>query len=725
LFLKSDVFGTTRTLNISTVIAILDTDFQDIAITGTAAPISGTRLGDCKGNSGITFPAPKTVYWGLNVTGNWNGTVWATTNGGAVNVNNFPLAQDTAVIPSGFPNSGQTVTINANYNIGTIDMSARTSNTMTLGTGTITPTIYGNWINGTGTTITGTGQIQFSGRGAQSITSAGKTFTQPFQFDSPSGTITLQDAFTTSATTSGAIKQNNGTIDLNGKTLTVSNTGAVTAWQTGTGTKNITFNGGTIVLAASGTTVFNNATPTGFTTTAGTGTGTISLTSAFAKTFVGGGSTFNCTLNQGGAGALTITGNNTFKDITNTYASTGATTITFTNVTTTTVSAFSAAGQATRLLTLNNATVAGTTAVIALSGGGTVATDYLNVQDMSFTPFATNGTAPYKWYAGANSTNSGNNSGILFAAATVTAYLLASGTSWTVPADWNNSNNTIHMIGGGGGGSSGSASGNNRAGGAGGGGGGYTAVNNFSTSPGASIAYQIGSGGITGNDGGNTTWNSGAYTAGGGKKGTQSTAPLSTGGAGGTGTYAGGDGGAGAYGTAASTGYGGGGGGGAGGPNGKGGNGGLGVSTTSNATLAGGGGGGNGGGSNGGNASSGAGGNGGNNFNGTGGGVGTVGSFGGGGAGAVNGSTGLRGGLGIDILNTVGGGGGAGGSGYSTGGSSFSISAYGSGGGASGVNITGGFGTGGNGAQGMIFIIYTPDAGGGFSVGTANFFAFF
>jgi hypothetical protein len=78
----------------------------------------------------------------------------------------FPLAQDTAVFPAAtYPASGSTTTINANYNIGTIDMSLRTSNTMTLATGATNPAFCGNWINGTGITISGTGIIMSSDMG--------------------------------------------------------------------------------------------------------------------------------------------------------------------------------------------------------------------------------------------------------------------------------------------------------------------------------------------------------------------------------------------------------------------------------------------------------------------------------------------------------------------------------------------------------------------------------
>ncbi len=39
-------------------------DFMDIIITGSAGSLTGTLLGDCLGNSGITFPSPVTQYYG-------------------------------------------------------------------------------------------------------------------------------------------------------------------------------------------------------------------------------------------------------------------------------------------------------------------------------------------------------------------------------------------------------------------------------------------------------------------------------------------------------------------------------------------------------------------------------------------------------------------------------------------------------------------------------------
>ncbi len=395
-FVRSDTIGTTRTLTCA-AFSGTDADFRDITIAGAAAPVSGTRLGDCKGNSGITFPAAKTVYFAV-AAGSWNGgATWAATNGGTPDSTQFPLAQDIAVFPSSptpYPSSGGNVNLNASYNIGTIDMSARTTNTMTLATSTNTPTIYGNWINGTGTTLTGTGTMTFSGRGSQTITSAGRTFTQLFVFNSPSGSVTLQDAFVYS---SASITLTAGTFDANIYNVTSSATGGGSGVNvTGALTRTMALGSGTWSIAGSGTAwqlSGSNATVTG--------TGTISLTSASAKTFTGGGVAYtNITLNQGGAGTLTISGDNTFKDITNTYKATGATNITL-GTTTQRVSQWTAAGEAGRVLTVQGSS-ASSPGTLVLTGATDPNVDYLTITGVRAYDLTTT------WYAGANSTNNGS-----------------------------------------------------------------------------------------------------------------------------------------------------------------------------------------------------------------------------------------------------------------------------------------------------------------------------
>ena len=399
LFIFSDQVGVARTLTCAAITLMSDVDFRDITIAGAASPLSSTRLGNCGGNTGITFNAGVNKYWNLAAGGSWSSTAWALSSGGAVSANNFPLAQDTVLIENTGLNTSATVTINGSYNIGTLDTSTRT-NAMTLASSTNNPTFYGNFTYGSGVTPTGTGTYSFSNRATKTLNSGGKTFTQPVTINAPGGGIQLlTNNLTMSSTRTATLT--NGTLDLNGQTLTVG-----TAFTTSTGTKDLTFNGGTLVCPTATSIAFNNAAPTGFTTTAGTGTGTISMTAATAKTFVGGGSTFNCTLNQGGAGTLTVTGSNTFSNITNTYKSTGATSILFTAATTNTFADWTASGEATRLLTIGSVTTSNHTLVKT----GIVNVDYLSISRST----ATGGG----WFAGANSTDGGNNTGWVFSAAT-------------------------------------------------------------------------------------------------------------------------------------------------------------------------------------------------------------------------------------------------------------------------------------------------------------------
>ena len=600
MFVRSDAIGTSRTLTCAAIAAMTDVDFRDITIAGAAGTLSGTRLGDCGGNSNITFGAGSTKYWSLAAGGNWNATAWATSSGGTPANTNFPLAQDTVIIENTGLNTSATITINASYNIGTLDASTRT-NAMTLASSTATPTFYGNFTYGSGVTPTGTGIYTFSNRSTKTLDSGGITFTQPVTINAPGGGIQLltnnltlgstltttltqgtldlnnltlttglfsstnsntrtiafgtgnitctgtgtvwNTSTSTSLTTTGtqvvnvtsagstaitvnppalaesdAISYNftggtytlslgyssstsiknlnftgfsgsitglsglliygdltlstgitvstnftwtfaatsgtklitsngrtldlpiifngvggtfrledaftmgsartmtltNGTLNLNGKTCTVG-----TRFQTATGTKNLTFNGGTLVCPDPNTTSFNNAAPTNFTTTAGTGTGTISMTAATAKTFVGGGSTYNCKLNQGGAGTLTITGTNTFNDITNTNAT--ASQITFPASTTTTVNAFTLSGSAGNLVSIRSST--GGTRFTLSKSSGTISVSYLDIQDSNAT-----GGATWQAFTANGNVDSGNNLGWLFvagnyvdAAASVTA----------------------------------------------------------------------------------------------------------------------------------------------------------------------------------------------------------------------------------------------------------------------------------------------------------------
>ena len=265
LLFASSVLGTQITLTAGTT-SLTYADFRDIVGAGTAA-WTGTSIGNCLNNSGITFDTPKTVYWNLGGSVNWANTGWATTSGGAPAAANFPLAQDTAV----FNNAGSAVSIGGfNHQVGTIDMSARTTAIALNNAGT--QNIYGSFINSTGATWTASGTFNFFGRSAQTITSNNIAFTQSFGISMFGGTLTLQDNFSTASTQT--VTLTNGTLNLVSYTLT---TGLFSS--TNTNVRVLAFGTGKIVLTSTTGTVLSMSTVTNFTYT---GTSRIEITASGA-----------------------------------------------------------------------------------------------------------------------------------------------------------------------------------------------------------------------------------------------------------------------------------------------------------------------------------------------------------------------------------------------------------------------------------------------------------
>ena len=307
MMLFSSAIGTQRTITATTVATLSDVDFRDISF---SASQSGTRLGDCGGNNNITFPAAKTVYWNLAGSVSWSAIGWATGSGGTPAVNNFPLAQDTAVID----NSSTGTNINLQvFNVGTVDMSNRTTAFSINFFAGPNLNVYGDWKTGTGITYANSGVLQFTGRTIQKLTSAGVSFTNGITINTaPSGSVQLQDAFITGSALTVNLTQ--GTLDLNNLTLT---TGVFSS--SNSNTRSIAFGTGNITIIGSGT-VFTTATATGLTYT---GTPTINIsnnsataTSIFAGTASGGAETnafdFNFTT---GTYALTLQGGSDVRNL--------------------------------------------------------------------------------------------------------------------------------------------------------------------------------------------------------------------------------------------------------------------------------------------------------------------------------------------------------------------------------------------------------------------------
>ena len=340
----------------------------------------------------------------MTVTG--SGTAWATNTATNMTVTGTPVvnityagATATSVAP-GSPSEANSITFNVSAGTETFTTSGSYKNLNFTGfAGTLTlnftAVIYGDLTFASGMSITSAANaFTFSATsGVKKLTSAGLTVDNPITMNGVGGTIQLQDNLTLGATR--ALTLTNGTIDFNGKTVSMG-----TLSSSNSNTRTIAFGtAASVTINASGT-AWNAATTTGLTIT---GSATISMAAASAKTFAGGGASWP-TLNQGGAGALTVTGSNTFANITN---SVQPCTISLTAGTTTTVTTIGLAGTAGNQVTLQSATASAHTISCA---SGTISLSNVTLVNSHAT-----GGATFNAYITNGCVDGGGNTGWVFA----------------------------------------------------------------------------------------------------------------------------------------------------------------------------------------------------------------------------------------------------------------------------------------------------------------------
>ncbi len=389
-FVRSSTIGTTSTIT-AAAISANNCDFRDITLAGAAAGASPTLAGDCGGNSGITFPAAKTVYRvGTNAT--WQGSSsWALTSGGVGDNNNFPLAQDTAVIND---DTALTGTLGLfTYNIGTLDASARTAS-ITLNHSS-TSNFYGSYALGSGVTVTGAANQIFSGRGTMVFTSAGKTITFPLTVDTPGGTFQLGDAY---SAVSSAITHVRGTLNANNYSLT-----CATFTSSTSNTRTLSMGSGLWTLSGAGS-VWGTSNTTGLTFNKDTADILLSNATTSGVTFLGGGLSYNkLTIGSTiGTSDIVFSGENSFTELASTR--TVAYRIRF-QTNQGTIGTWSITGTSGNVVTVNSAAT-GSRRTFTLSNV-TSGIDYLSVRDIGE-------LSGNKFYVGANSTDGGNNSNVYF-----------------------------------------------------------------------------------------------------------------------------------------------------------------------------------------------------------------------------------------------------------------------------------------------------------------------
>lgn len=264
--------GSVVTLTVATIATLSDVDFRDITAAGASGTWSGTRLGNGLGNTNITFAAGKTVYWNLAAGGNWSATAWATSSGGAVSTTNFPLAQDTAIIDDTGLTTGNTITMEAGWWVGTFNCT-RTNAWTFAGAGGFS--VYGNFTIPSVTTVTYSVNTNFVGQGlTQTLTTNGVSFAGGIAIASVGGTLVLNGPVTCAST--ATVTLSNGTLNLSSYTLT---TGLFAS--SNTSVRTIAFGTGKIVLTGLNGTSWTTQTATNLTLT---GTSRVELSGAGTST---------------------------------------------------------------------------------------------------------------------------------------------------------------------------------------------------------------------------------------------------------------------------------------------------------------------------------------------------------------------------------------------------------------------------------------------------------
>lgn len=397
LYVGSNTRGTSRTLTAAAV-SITNCDFEVITGAGAASPFTGTSVGDCWGNSGITFTPAVNRYW-IGGAGNWsNAAEWSDTSGGSGGFS-VPLPQDTGYFTAASLVNNATVTLDMPRYGNIVNDGETALITLNVPVNSATISIYGSkhTIFGTQMATSGTNiTVNYFGRGTHYI--SGSNWTN-LRVDAITGTYTASGVCSTAGTnTTSSFTLASGTFDADVYDM---NFGAVVI--SGTSTRTLSMGSGTWTTLNTGTTIWNASNTTNLTFNKGTAVininATISPTSV--RTFSGGGLSYG-TVTLDGATAVTFAGSNTFDSISDVSLRTR--TVRFTSGTTNTFTNWSLSGGAANTLTLGASTTS--QAVLVKAGGGVVSINYANISYINGSPIDT-------WYA-LTSIDGGNNTNVYF-----------------------------------------------------------------------------------------------------------------------------------------------------------------------------------------------------------------------------------------------------------------------------------------------------------------------
>jgi len=409
--------GTSYTITVNGSVSVTNgaVDFRDITGAGTASwDLSAVPSGDCGGNSGITFRSPQMFYVVLGnldaqfygnggTTGSGtNNPSYATTSGGVTSFANIPLPQDTLVIDNNTwgEYTGHTFFFHYGTRVGNVDASGLTNSGNKLG---LPGYLYGN-IDFSGSGATAYTTNPYGGQGfyprlknelgedltvnlpntfnsLQKISIGGQSADggSCVRFGSGIGTVKLLSNISVDS-----MYLCDGTLDLNGKTVSVSLFNSSSSYSR---TIKDTAGGGKIVLNGLTGTLFDTTTATNLTVSNAPDIdiGDSNNTLTGDVTFIGSGKTygdFTVKKHAGDFDAI-ITGANTFGALTletpdDTYAYSD---LQLTSATDNTITSLEATGTATHTINLK-ATTGGSAAKLSdTTGINTVS--YCTIQDIT------------------------------------------------------------------------------------------------------------------------------------------------------------------------------------------------------------------------------------------------------------------------------------------------------------------------------------------------------
>jgi len=412
--LRSDTYNTARTVTAAST-TLTNFDFSDITAAG-AGSWSGTRLGNAKGNTGITFPAAKTVYWSFSGNALWTDNAWSASSGGAPSVNEYPLPQDTAIFDDAGVTAGALVEIKSDPgafnlpNVSTTAVTGARAFTINGGSSTLSRTIYlyGHFETNANTTIVLAGQRQFlfSARTTQNVAIPNGPANLAFYVQYAS-TVNL-----TGNLAAGLIGVGRGS-SAGTATFTANSFNVTTGSYTQASNTNSFGNlgTGTWTITGSGTAWSTPKNTFGPSTVSG-GSETIYMSGTGASIFIGGSQTFGNLYNDvSNASGLQISDSNTFSSIRST-SNTRA--FNLVGGTTTTVTTFivNGSGPSNRVSIFKTG---GGANPILTKASGEVRSQYLSLTNTTATGGAT-------WIA-VDSLNNGGNTGWIFVSSSTGFFL--------------------------------------------------------------------------------------------------------------------------------------------------------------------------------------------------------------------------------------------------------------------------------------------------------------